>query len=288
MDTTTNHGTSCGARSLAGLVATLAVAAPLAAQSSNPQLFVSTPGFSNPQQALNADVLLDRIVFPDGVTVESPQFIFPAEVRQLGYSGTVNCFRTVNGLASSVGLSGCHRLEACDGNAASISVNDMKLFPAKLKQTIGTNNLNNRVEIRSNVQFSMTVPLATRIWDSNFEQDQRPELFVFCERSGSVLRIQACADDGALLGTAVEVRTTNLQGAMPATIWVGRFTTAGLPASTAYPLRYAAIDLTQLGVTSLKNLRITNVGNGGTSVADMKIIAVDTSPGPAAQTMTFD
>jgi hypothetical protein len=277
-----------GPLGLLGLVSTLAVAAPLAAQSTPIQLVVSTPGFSNPQQAINSDVLLDRIVFPDGVTVESPQFVFPAEVRQLGYSGTVNCFRTLNGMASSVGLAGCHRLEACDGNAASISVNDMKSFPAKLKQTFGNNNLNNRIEIKGGVQFSMTVPLSTRIWDSNFELDERPELFVFSEQSNSVLRVQACGDDGALLGTPVEVRTTNLLSASPSQVWVGRFAAGGLPSSTPYQLRYAPIDLTQLGVTSLKSLRITNMGSGGSAAADLKILAVDTSPGPAAQTMTFD
>lgn len=252
------------------------------------QLIYSTPGYSQPQQARNADVLLDRIVFPDGVTVESPQFVYPADVKQFGYSGTLNCFRTVNGLVASVGLVGCNRLEAADGNATSISVNDLKLFPAKLKQTLTNNNLNNRIELKSSVTFSMTVPLSTRIWDSNFEIDSRPELFIFEEQSSSVLQVQACTDTGSPLGTPVEVRTVDLISAAPMTIWVGRFTSAGQPSTSAYPLRYAAIDLTRLGVTSVKCLKITNTGTSGSGSADLKIVAVDTSPGPAAQTMTFD
>jgi len=268
---------------LASIVASAALA-----QSQPVRMIYSTPGYSDPRQAFNADVLLDRIEFPDGVVVESPQFVFPAEVKQLGYSGTLGCFRTVNGLAASVGLPGCHRLEACDGNAASISINDMKLFPAKLKQTIANNNMNNRTELKANVSFSMTIPLATRVWDSNFEVDERPEIFIFEEQGNSVLKIQACTETGSLLGTPVEIRAVNLVSALPDKIWVGRFTSGGLPASGSYELKYAAVDLTQLGVTSVKWLRITNAGTGGNGSADMKILAVDTSPGPAAQTMTFD
>ena len=275
--------TTCIALALTSLAASAA-----SAQTTPVRLLYSTPGYSDPRQAFNADILLDRIEFADGVVVESPQFIFPAEVRQFGYSGTVGCFRTVNGLAASVGLPGCHRLEACDGNATTISVNDMKLFPAKLKQTIANNNLNNRTELKSSVSFSMTIPLATRVWDSNFELDGRPELFIFEEQGNSVLKVQACSETGALLGTPVEIRAVNLVSALPEKIWVGRFTTGGLPASGSYELKYATIDLTQLGVTSVKWLRITNSGTGGNGSADLKVLAVDTSPGPAAQTMTFD
>lgn len=257
-------------------------------QSTPMRLLYSTPGFSDPRQAINSDVLLDRIEFGDGVIVESPQFVYPAEVKQLGYSGTVGCFRTVNGLAASTGLPGCHRLEACDGNASTISVNDLKLFPAKLKQTFASNNLNNRTELKSNVQFSMTVSLATRVWDSNFELDQRPELFIFEEQGNSVLKVQACTETGSLLGTAVEIRAVDLASVLPEKVWVGRFTSAGQPSSGPYELKVATVDLTQLGVTSLKWLRITNTGSGGNGSADVKLLAVDTSPGPAAQTMTFD
>jgi hypothetical protein len=277
-------------RRLTTLSLGLALAAPALAQNSDTpiRLLYSTPGFSDSRQAINSDVLLDRIEFPDGAVVESPQFVFPAEVRQLGYSGTVGCFRTVNGLAASVGLPGCHRLEACDGNASTISVNDLKLFPAKLKQTLANNNLNNRTELKANVQFSMTVSLTTRVWDSNFEFDPRPELFIFEEQGNSVLRVQACTETGSLLGTPVEVRAVDLRSVVPDKIWVGRFTSAGQPAAGPYELKVATIDLTQLGVTSVKWLRITNVGSGGNGSADVKLLAVDTSPGPAAQTMTFD
>ena len=47
--------------------------------------------------------------------------------------------------------------------------------------------------------------------------------------------------------------------------------------------------LSRLGVTSTRYFKITTaVLGGGEASADLKILAVDTSPGPAAQTMTFD
>jgi len=281
-------------RTLAALVALgtiapagLAPAAPQSASTST-QFQVSTPGFPDPRHAVNADVLLDRIVFADGAIVEASSFVYPAEIRQFAYSGTTGNFRTVNGSDASVGLAGSHRLEACDGNAASISLNDLRLFPAKLRDSFGNRNLNNRSEIKNNTSFSMTVALATRVWDSNFELDERPELFIFEEQGNSVVRVQACTELGELVGNAVEIRAVDLRSISPSKVWVGRFGTNGLPISGSYELKVAAIDLTELGVTSVKWLRITNTLSGGNGSADLKIVAVDTSPGSGPPTMLFD
>ena len=71
--------------------------------------------------------------------------------------------------------------------------------------------------------------------------------------------------------------------------WVGRWGQNGQPQSGTYEAKCCAIDLSRLGVTSTRYFKITTaVSGGGEASADLKILAVDTSPGPAAQTMTFD
>jgi hypothetical protein len=92
-----------------------------------------------------------------------------------------------------------------------------------------------------------------------------------------------------LSGTLVEVRAVDIASINPTKVWVGRWGQDGSPQSGTYELKMASLDLSRLGVTHLKWFRITTqVQGGGEASADLKIVAVDTSPAPAAQTMTFD
>jgi ABC-type transport system substrate-binding protein len=114
-------------------------------------------------------------------------------------------------------------------------------------------------------------------------------LFVFEDQGNSVMTIQALTDALEPVGTAVEVRAVDLISTYPEKIWVGRWNQNGQPQSGTYEAKLCAIDLSRLGVTSGRFFKITTeVWGGGEASADLKIIAVDTSPGPAAQSLTFD
>ncbi len=256
---------------------------------SRPNVYTTTPGYANPRDAVVADVLLDRIVFNDGVEVNASQFVYPGQVLQLGYDGPIQRFRTQNGHLATVGTPGVNYVEAEDGNPATISAQDRLLFADRMKLAWANANLNNRVQLQTQSGYSFIVGLETQIWDSNFAQDTRPELFIFEDQGNSVMTIQALDDEFHEIGSPVEVRAVNIASITPAKVWVGRWNQNGSPQSGTYELKMASIDLSQMGVTHLKWFKITtNVQGGGEASADLKIVAVDTSPAPAAQTMTFD
>lgn len=254
-----------------------------------PYLYTLTPGYSNPRDAVNKDVLLDRIVFQDGTVVQQAQFIYPASVSDMLYNGPIDRFRRQNGALATVGPPGIAYIDDLDGDGSSVSQQDRDLFCNEMATVWGNNNLNNRILLQSQAGYSFIVGLRTRIWDSNWGSDNRPELFVFEDQGNSVMTIQALTDDLEPVGTPVEVRAVDLVSIQPNKVWVGRWNQNGQPQSGTYEAKLCAIDLSRLGVTSGRFFRITtSISSGGEASADLKIIAVDTSPGPAAQTMTFD
>ena len=254
-----------------------------------PRLIVRTPGFEDARDAVNADVLLDRIDFADGTSVSSAQFIYPNEVLNMQYNGPIDRFRRQNGAHAAVGPSGIAYIDDLDGNGSSVSDQDLALFADQMELVWGNNNLNNRCLLQSQAGYSFIVGLRTRIWDSNWASDTRPELFVFEDQGNSVMTIQALSDALEPVGTPVEVRAVDLVSIQPSKVWVGRWNQNGQPQSGTYEAKLCAIDLSRLGVTSGRYFKITTqISTGGEASADLKILAVDTSPGPAAQTMTFD
>ncbi len=248
-----------------------------------------TPGHSESRDAVNQDVLLDRIVFPDGTIVRQEQFVYPASVTEMKYAGPIDRFRRQNGQHATVGAPGIAYIDDLDGDGSSVSQADLDQFCNEMVTVWGNNNLNNRILLQSQAGYSFIVGLRTRIWDSNWGNDSRPELFVFEDQGNSVMTIQALTDALEPVGTAVEVRAVDLISTYPEKIWVGRWNQNGQPQSGTYEAKLCAIDLSRLGVTSGRFFKITTeVWGGGEASADLKIIAVDTSPGPAAQSLTFD
>jgi hypothetical protein len=255
----------------------------------DPAIHVVTPGYDNERYAVAADVLLDRIVFPDGVEVGPSRFIYPAEIRGVEYGGPIRRLRTINGPLATVGPAGVAYIEFGDGEDESVSSEDLLAFGDRMEASWANPNLNNRVHLHAQTTYSFTVGLETEVWDSNFGADQRPELFIFEDQGNSVMTIQPLDEDLEPVGTPVEVRATDIRSISPSKVWVGRFGMDGEPQSGTYELKMFAIDLSRLGVTHMRWFRITNrISGGGEASADLKIIAVDTSPAPAAQTMTFD
>ncbi len=259
------------------------------ASSQVPRLVVQTPGFSNPRDAVNADVLLQHIEFSDGSSIGSAQFVYPTEIRNMQYAGPIDRFRRQNGANATIGPTGIAYIDDLDGDGQSVSAQDLGLFADQMKIVLGNNNLNNRILLQSQAGYSFVVGLRTRIWDSEWGRDDRPELFVFEDQGNSVMTIQALNDELVPVGTPLEIRAVDLVSMQPTKTWVGRWGQNGQPQSGTYEAKCCAIDLSRLGVTSTRYFKVTTaVSGGGEASADLKILAVDTSPGPAAQTVTFD
>jgi hypothetical protein len=254
-----------------------------------PLIHITTPGASDPRNAVDRDVLVDRIEFADGTEVSNLDFVYPGQVLGLTYDGPLGRFRVMNGQYATVGRTGVHYIEAEDLNATNITAVDRDSFCNKIGEALGNNNINNRVHLQSQTGYSFIVSLSTRVWDSHFAIDQRPEIFIFEEQGNSVMTIQPLDDNLQIIGTPVEIRAVDIVSIQPAKTWVGRWGNDGQPQSGTYEAKYVAIDLTRLGVSSLKYFRLsTSISGGGEQSADFKIIAVDTSPARAAQTLTFD
>lgn len=283
-------GAAVRVAAMAGAIGTVMhVAGATSGTGAAPQIEVATPGYGNARDAVVADVLLDRIVFPDGITVDSSRFIYPAQILGVEYGGPIRRLRTINGPLATVGPAGVAYIEFGDGAADSVSEQDLVAFGDRMEISWANPNLNNRVHLHAQTTYSFIVGLSTEVWDSSFGADDRPELFVFEDQGNSVMTIQPLDDDLEPIGTAVEVRATDIRSIAPRKVWVGRFGMDGEPQSGTYELKMFAIDLSRLGVTHMRWFRITNaISGGGEASADLKIIAVDTSPAPAAQTMTFD
>jgi len=252
---------------------------------------VSTPGYANPRDAVGADVLLNSVSFADGVTVGPSHFVYAGSILHLYYAGPTGSLRVQNGPLATVGLPGVSYIEAQDLQSSSISSLDCLHFCQKVDQSFENPNLNNRIDLKgaNGLEFSITLALESRIFDSHLELDNRPELFIFEEQGNSVMTVQALNDLLLPVGTPVEVRAVDLASIQPSKVWVGRIATNGALLSGAHELKLKAIDLTSLGVPNVKYLRVTNwLSGGGQTATDFKVIGVDTSPAYAPPTMGFD
>lgn len=263
----------------------------------------------------NVSMPLSRVRFNDGTTVNATNFVYVSSVAQFVFNNpAVGRLRVLNSSAanSNPAYGAANRfIEAEDGDATSISTpmqlgpnSDVTRFCDRMKIALANPNLNNRVAIESgppSTSIEVVVTLATRVWDSHFILDNRPELFIFEEQGNSVLTIQALEEfEGPLgpvlqpVGVAFEFHPNQIASARPNRIYVGRFNTDGSPAqgNANYECQVGFIDLNQLGVPHVKHLRIrsqlTTGPGGGNASADFKILAVDTSPAQAAQTLSFD
>jgi len=256
-----------------------------------PQVVVSTPGYANPRDAVGADVLLSSVSFADGVTVGPGHFVYAGSILHLYYAGPTGALRVQNGPLATVGAPGVSYIEAQDLQTSSVSSLDCLYFCQKVDQTFENPNLNNRIDLKgaNGLEFSITVALESRVFDSHLELDNRPELFIFEEQGNSVMTVQALNDLLLPVGTPVEIRAVDLASIQPSKVWVGRVATDGAMLSGAHELMLKAIDLTSLGVPNVKYLRITNrLSGGGQTATDFKVIGVDTSPAYAPPTMGFD
>jgi len=157
----------------AGFAFGVAFAGPPSSGGSNsarPQIHVVTPGFANSRDAVNADVLLDRIVFPDGVEVGHADFVYLGQVLQMTYNGPIDRFRVQNGALATVGPAGISYIEDLDGNGTSVSDADRLLLAQRMELAWANRNLNNRVMLHAQSGNSFVIGLETTILGLKFRR----------------------------------------------------------------------------------------------------------------------
>jgi hypothetical protein len=117
---------------------------------------------------VNADVLLDRIEFADGVVVGSSQFVYPTEVSHMQYSGPIDRFRRQDGAQASARPDGDPPTSTTSTatEAACSPQEDLgQLFSDQMEVVWGNNNLDDRILLQSQSGYSFVVGLRTRVWD---------------------------------------------------------------------------------------------------------------------------
>jgi hypothetical protein len=259
--------------------------------SPRPRIILTTPGYTDSRDAVVADLLVSRIEFTDGVIADGSHIVLPSVVHSFAYQGGHRNLMLVNGPLATVGEPGVTFLADQDLDPNGISLVDRTAFSDRMRTALRNANLNNRLSLTGNssTNLSVIVSFETRLWDSHFSDDQRPEIFIFEEQGNSVLRLEALDENLSPVGSPVEVRAVDLQSIVPSKGWVGRFSNSGALLSGAHEVKVAAIDLSRLGVHHIKHLRISNqIAGGGETSADFKVMGIDTSPSSAAQTICFD
>ena len=218
------------------------------------------------------NAILDAVEFPTGdifsdfVTAEEvTDFDCPPTYSDLGWSVST-------GTACTTAEPGWFMLEDEDGNGVSISDNDRELFNTRILDILNDRNLNSLVHLKD-PDASFVIKFGELIRDNDPLMDNFGEVLYFERGTGagnSTAYIQAVDEDGVGLGPIVTIDGDETLPTTP----LATIGTPWAPSMTDQTIGGATIDLTRLGVTTLRYLRVYN----GTSDPDLKIFAVWTQP----------
>ena len=252
------------------------------------EIHVETPGHNAPASAKHADILLQYVTWPDGTAID--EFVYVDAVRDVEYEGPTRKLRVVTGPDSEVGTPGVFDIEDGDGNAGSISTQDVTIFADRILNAWNHNNLNAYVDLRSSSHYSFTVDFESTIRDNSPLEDDVGELIIFEVSGNSIVQIEALDESGQVIGTPVIVGYGNeWKRIAPDRLYVGRYANNGSPRCGSFEYKATGVDLTDLGVMELNTLRISRPTDAGCSDvrADTRIVGVKTSIVPTAA-MVFD
>jgi type II secretory pathway pseudopilin PulG len=167
-------------------------------------------------------------------------------------------------------------LEGLDGDAASVSSNDIQLAELMTLRTLGNNDLSQFISFDgSAATWSFEIEFGSNLRDNASGNDLAPELIIFERGASGAFTIEPIDNDGASLGKSVLVNPTRIP--------FGRTTPdAGLPNGTGRETVYVVgLDLSQeFGVTEAQRFRITSTN--GSEQPDFKIVGMDTTGWPSS------
>jgi hypothetical protein len=264
----------------ASLIAMVACAGIAGAQDEKPVFEVIHKG-------IRADVLLNRVTLPSGMVYE--KFIHASSIDHFNWSGGTGKLRVIAG-TETTNTSGSYRLEDLDGDGSSVSQDDLDAFSQRALDAFQNVNLNNYIDINSSGhEFSCIVTFERDVKDNDPDADQVPE-FLYFERGGggsnSWLVIEALDDDGNVIGRPRVMAPTEAVSSDPPAM-VDTHNSSMQPRNRPQEMTAVAVDLSELGVTQLRRLRMRNPIAGvdrwmgttwlsGETAPDFKLLVVQT------------
>lgn len=202
------------------------------------------------------DAILDSVEMPNGD--EFTEFYLPVAVHDMDYTHDGTRMSARGGTNCTIGLNYEHKIGQAEGTTTNVSATDRTVFEGKLLEVMQTPNLNNYVDFSGDPgAWSFIIEFQHIIRDDDPNPDDSGELLYFERGSGSGnswLTIQAVDENGNALGPPLAVSPDEtLATSPPAIVALGQ----GIGA--------AAIDLSRLGVTSARFLKVSrpNSGEGG-------------------------
>ena len=249
------------------------------------EIHVESPCCGDPSHAREDDLLLRRVVWDDGSDFD--EFIFASEVRDVVYSGPNHRVRVITGHECQTGDPGVHPIQNEDGNGSGTSSLDRRLFADRILGAFNHENLNAYVHRRTCADFSCVIRFEETIRDNSPLSDEVGELLVLEMSGNSWIQIEAVDDQGNTVGTPYVI--DHYRRIAPERLFTRRYSNSGSPLCGSYKWKAIGVDLSDLGVNALENLKVSTPSNtGGADVkASFRIAGIRTSTTPTAA-MVFD
>ena len=235
---------------------------------------------------VQGDAAVTQVVYASGD--EFIQFYKPVAVHDIEADGDLRKFLIRAGANCTTGLSDMNHMIA-NRNHSQPTQAEKDVFADLALQALQSNNLNNYIDTHSNnVLWSMTIEFEKSVKDNDPEPDDFGEILYFERGAGSGnswMKMQAIDEDGNALGPWLVIGPTETVQTTPMT----RVYRADQKMGTT------AIDISRLGVSECKFLRISNdvMGDsaytgGGDINPDFKLMVVITNPVDLQQGVMYD
>lgn len=231
----------------------------------------------------DGDGFLQSVAYSDGQ--EYLYFYRPVAVTDLTFSSDSNAnFAVAGGTNITIGDPGVFAIGDPDGNPGDVTAYDIAIFETKVLYALGNRNLNSYPMVTKDwTDFSFIVEFEQEVRDNDPGPDDLGELLYF-ERgidttsANSWIKMQAVDADGNALGPWLVISPAETVGTTPLTYtgmaWIYETYMSG-----------TAIDVSRLGVTEFKYLKVANVEagdpgytSGGDLNPDFKLMFVVTDP----------
>lgn len=237
---------------------------------------VSGPATGNSPD-VQGDAVLNTVEYPSGDVFIS--YYKPANVSDIQYGGDTTKWRVRGGTNCTIGLS---------GGAYPLSSVGLASFHDLMLTAFSNKNLNNYLDSSSGITFSFIIEFDLVVKDNDAGPDDLGEILYFERGSGggnSWVKMQAVDENGAPLGPWLVIGPNETVQTTPDTTVTSSNGKVGT----------TAIDVSRLGVSEFKYLRVSNELNGepaytggGDTQPDFKIMAVMTNQAQLAELLFYD
>jgi hypothetical protein len=261
--------------------------APGQAPVGEPAIFhTSGPATQNPTNN-KMDGMLDAVEYSNG-----RKYIFfyeVVDVFDLQYTGDPDLYMVGGCSGVTIGKVGFLEWGDADGDQSDVTPADIDAFREGIVRVLSNRNLNNYIDVAApDLEFSFVIEFDMMVRDNDPDPDDLGELLLF-ERGihdgNSWITLQAVDSSGVGLAPALLISPHETSATTPRTYIK----------DTTQQMGGTAIDVSRLGVTEFKYLRVstTETGDpqfayGGDRNPDFKLMAVMTDQVQISLTRTID